>query len=150
MRISRKTDYAVRILIELARNSGKVVSARVLSDKLHVPYRFLTQVIRVLRLGGFVRSQQGFLGGYKLARPAGEISLLEVVERIHGPIELVPCLEKPPDCKLQDICGVQEVWKFLDKGIRDALGSVTLDNLTSKAAFRSFNSKRNGKESLSS
>ncbi|MCD6118312.1 Rrf2 family transcriptional regulator [bacterium] len=131
MKISRRADYAVRVLITLAKNRDKTISARELSEKLNIPYRFLEQVIRTLKQRGYVRSYRGFKGGYQLSCDPETVSLLEIVETIHGPIELVPCMEKPPKCVLMATCTAHPIWKRLDKDIRTSLGEVTLDKLTS-------------------
>lgn len=120
------------MLIALAQNGKETISARELSDKMNIPYRFLEQVIRSLRQSGFIRSFRGFKGGYQLARAASEITLLEVVEAIHGPIEITPCLEEPPDCELLTKCAAHEVWTCIDEKIKRSLGAVTLDKLKSK------------------
>jgi len=132
IKISRKTDYSVRVLIALARNGNETLSARELSETMQIPYRFLEQVIRGLRQGGFIKSYRGFKGGYQLSRTPQDISLLEIVEAVHGPIELTPCLEEPSACNLIKDCAAHEVWLQVDRNIRQSLGSVTLDKLTSK------------------
>ena len=99
---------------------------------MNIPYRFLEQVIRELREKGYVDSRRGINGGYFLAAEPSEINLLDVVESLHGPIELVPCMEHPGDCKLTAICPASDVWKKVDQGIREALGGVTLDKLKHK------------------
>lgn len=129
MRISRKTDYGVRVLIALARNGEGPISAKDLSAQMNIPYRFLEQVIRSLKQSGYIKSFRGFKGGYQLSKKASEITLLEVVESVHGPIELVPCLENPPDCKLLNTCTAHSVWSGLDSSIRKSLGAITFDKL---------------------
>ncbi len=99
---------------------------------MDIPYRFLEQVIRSLRQNGYIKSFRGYKGGYQLARAASEITLLEVVEAIHGPIELTPCMEEPSDCDLQSECAAHEVWARLDDSIKKALSSVTFDRLKSR------------------
>jgi len=102
---------------------------------MDIPYRFLEQVIRSLRQNGFIKSYRGFNGGYQLARAASDITLLEVVEAIHGPIEITPCLEEPPDCDLMSECAAHEVWARIDDSIKRALGAVTFDKLKSRDAL---------------
>ena len=101
---------------------------------MNIPYRFLEQVIRSLKQSGFIRSFRGFRGGYQLSKEARDISLLEVVEAIHGPIELVPCMESPPDCKLLESCSAHQVWQGVDNTIRKSLGSITFDKLAANGA----------------
>ena len=134
IKISRKTDYAVRVLIALARDNEDTISARELSENMDIPYRFLEQVIRSLRQYGFVKSYRGFKGGYRLARSAREIRLLEVVEKLHGPIELVPCLEEKPDCKLTDGCGAHKLWSAVDISLKKTLHGVTIDKLVANGS----------------
>ena len=120
------------MLIALAQNGGETMSARELSGRMQIPYRFLEQVIRGLRQCGFIKSFRGYKGGYQLSRPSTEITLLDIVEAVHGPIELTPCLEEPSGCSLMSECAAHDVWMRVDQDLRRSLGAFTLDKLTSK------------------
>lgn len=109
---------------------------------MNIPYRFLEQVIRSLKESGFIKSYRGFKGGYQLSKDASEISLLDVVECVHGPIELVPCLESPPDCKLLGDCSAHLVWMGVDDTIRQSLSAITFDKLAKNGSKQPQKARR--------
>jgi Rrf2 family cysteine metabolism transcriptional repressor len=85
--ITTKSPYAVRALVELARaGDAAPVPIGELARRRDIPVQFLEQLFAVLRRSGVLRSQRGVKGGYSFARPAGEITVLEVVELLDGPV----------------------------------------------------------------
>src|SRR2546421_12874774 len=100
LQISRKIDYGLRAMIHLAGlPAGKIASLQDLSVTLHLPREFLAKILKILTGKGLIRSSRGAHGGYQLARPARDISFLEVIEAGEGPGQLNGC----PDPK--DRCG---------------------------------------------
>jgi len=95
MKLSRTVSYAVRATLQLAQNesSAPVPCSRLASDG-EMPERFLLQILRVLVTHGILKSTRGVEGGYSLSRSPADISLLEVIEAIDGPLETVS--EPPP------------------------------------------------------
>lgn len=92
MQITQGTDYAFRAVLHLARSPGKIVNAQIIADKEEIPMRFLLKIMRSLISGGIVKSYRGAEGGYALAKGAEEITLLDVVEAVEGPISINRCL----------------------------------------------------------
>jgi Rrf2 family protein len=85
--ITTKSPYAVRALAELARaGDAAPVPIGELARRRDIPVQFLEQLFAVLRRAGILRSQRGVKGGYAFARPAGEVTVLEVVELLDGPV----------------------------------------------------------------
>ena len=85
--ITTKSPYAVRALVELARaGDAAPVPIGELARRRDIPVQFLEQLFAVLRRAGVLRSQRGVKGGYSFARPATEVSVLEVVELLDGPV----------------------------------------------------------------
>jgi len=84
MRISARTDYAVRVLVELAADTNRPLTCEGIASSQQIPYRFLKAVVRDLRQAGLVRSQRGCEGGYWLGRPAESISLADIVTAVDG------------------------------------------------------------------
>lgn len=125
MKMSRTLSYAVQALLELSElGDNQPVSCRQLAEMGGMPKRFLLQILRALVTKGILRSTRGVEGGYTLARPASEISLLEIVEAIDGPVSL----ELPG---LTD--GNQEVSAALggvNSAVRESLAKVRLSQLT--------------------
>lgn len=112
LQISRKIDYALRAMIHLAGlPTGKVATLQDLSLPLHMPREFLAKILKVLSAKGLVRSSRGAHGGYQLARPAREISFLEVIEAVEGPVQLNVCLDHKDRCDVSAGCTMYQVWK---------------------------------------
>jgi len=118
MIINQATDYGFRAVLFLAgQEQGKMVEAQLIAREVVIPTRFLLKIMPSLIKAGIVRSQRGTGGGYALARIPGDISLLDILEAIEGPIHLNRCLIDPvhcsreaaPDCKVhQALAEIQE------------------------------------------
>lgn len=109
MNINQATDYGFRATLYLAQKLGShLVEAQAIAADQAVPMRFLLKIMPMLIKAGIVKSQRGIGGGYALARKPEDISLLDVIEAIEGPIHLNRCLEDdgycsrqgPPECRI--------------------------------------------------
>jgi len=137
--ISMKSRYAVRALTELARREeiapGKPVRLGDIAESRDIPLQFLEQVFAALRRGGVVRSRRGAAGGYALARPAAEISVLEVVAALDGVPSPAECTQGL--CERVDGCGASSVWIEAQQAVEKVLGGTTIgDLLTREDALR--------------
>jgi Rrf2 family protein len=111
LRISRKIDYGLRAMIFLASiPDGAVVPFREIGRRMSVPEDFLAKILKLLVDRGLVRSTRGPHGGYALARPASEISFLDVIESVEGPIALNVCLDES-GCLREASCTMASVWR---------------------------------------
>ncbi len=97
MKITSETDYALRILRCLGQH-GTVVGSKMIAEQIAVPERFTLKILRKLMISGFVNSKQGPGGGYFLARENDDITVLEVVEAVDGPIIVNKCLSPDYEC----------------------------------------------------
>src|SRR5947208_8958059 len=112
LQISRKIDYALRAMIHLAGlPAGKIASLQDLSVTLHLPRGSLAKILKSLTGKGRIRSSRGAHGGYQLARPARDISFLEVIEAVEGPVQLNVCLDHKDRCDVSAGCTMYHVWK---------------------------------------
>jgi Rrf2 family protein len=127
--VSRRTDYAIRILLELARSDGAPVSVRALAESQDVPYAFARGIQRELVSARLVESRRGAQGGILLARPAEQISLLDVVEAMQGPPSCSVCTSDPGWCKRIGGCSVHGIWSEADKMVSEYLGTKSLAGL---------------------
>jgi Rrf2 family protein len=129
--ISMKSRYAVRALTELARREkakpGRPVRLGDLADSRDVPLQFLEQVFAVLRRGGVVHSRRGASGGYSLARPAAEISVLDVVAALDGVPSPAECTQGL--CEQVDTCGASSVWIEAQQALVKVLGGTSIGDL---------------------
>ncbi|MFD9004562.1 RrF2 family transcriptional regulator [Streptomyces sp. NPDC059582] len=126
MHISAKADYAMRALLELAREPARPLTCEAIASSQEIPFRFLKSVVGELRRAGLVRSQRGCEGGYWLGRPAGEITLLDVARAVDGELitlrgESLAGLDYPGPA-----AGLPGVWREVEAGAAAVLGGVTL------------------------
>jgi Rrf2 family protein len=131
LQISRKIDYGLRAMIHLAGlPAGKVASLQDLSSTLHLPREFLAKILKVLAGRGLVRSSRGAHGGYQLARPARDISFLDVIESVEGPVQLNVCLDHKERCDVSASCTMYHVWKAGQDRMLDVYRNTTLAELS--------------------
>jgi Rrf2 family protein len=131
MRLSARVDYALRAMAELASSSadGRLVTADRLAAAQQIPPKFLESILLQLRRGGVVVAQRGPEGGYRLARPAAEIALADVIRVIDGPLANVRG-QRPEDLGYHGAAAaLQDVWIALRANERLILESVTIDDV---------------------
>lgn len=134
MEISRRTDYGVRVILDLATlRDGERASTHEIADRQQIPNPFLAKIISQLSLSGLVTTYRGAGGGVRLALPPSEITLLHVIEALDGPVRLNRCLIQPSACPRNNHCPVHEVWAEAQAGIIGLLGSTTFDQLAETA-----------------
>ncbi|NLE75199.1 MAG: Rrf2 family transcriptional regulator [Chloroflexi bacterium] len=131
MPITRKTDYASRVVLELAMQpAGKWLTTRQLAERRLVPPQLIRQIVTRLAKAGLVQSRRGAVGGISLARPPREISLFDVLEAMEGPLYLNQCVADPQICPLSERCPVHNVWVEAQAMLEDRLRRATYDLLT--------------------
>lgn len=131
MKLSARSRYASRILLELARHKGaSPMSATTLSQHTGVSVQFVEQILKPLKQSGLTRSVRGAAGGHRLARPAEEITLGEVVRLMEGGILLTVCCgEKANDCPRRDGCLTRHAWLQVSSSLERELDSISLATL---------------------
>ncbi|MBI5055198.1 MAG: Rrf2 family transcriptional regulator [Nitrospirae bacterium] len=129
MHITRKADYAVRCVLFLSRHIDRVSSVDEISGEMSVPKTFLAKILQRLMKTGIVNSTRGVKGGFQLARGPEEISLLDVVEAIDGPVAMNVCAVDKKMCGFSSSCSVHPVWIELRKDIKNRLKSWTFAKL---------------------
>jgi len=139
MRLSARVDYALRAVVQLAAESGdaggpstRPVTADRLATAQGIPPKFLESILLQLRRGGIVTAQRGPEGGYRLARPAGDISLAEVIRVIDGPLANVRG-QRPEDLGYEGaVTALQDVWIALRASEREILELVTIRDVVER------------------
>lgn len=131
MKLSARSRYAARILLELARHdSGKPISAATLSQYTGVSVQFVEQILKPLKQKGLTSSVRGATGGHKLARSPEQITLGEVVRLMEGGIMLsVCCGEKANDCPRKEGCLTRIAWMQVSGKLEEELDRITLATL---------------------
>lgn len=110
MQITRQADYAVRAVMHLARNGDTRTATSSIAEEQHIPPSFLAKIISQLSIAGLLHTSRGARGGVTLAREPNEITLLEVVEAIDGPIQLNECVGNNGTCSFDEDCPLRPVW----------------------------------------
>ena len=110
MQITRQADYAVRAVLHLARNGDQRIATNMIAEEQHIPPSFLAKIVSQLSIAGLLHTSRGARGGVTLARDPKDISLLEVVEAIDGPIQLNECVGENSTCSFDDSCPLRPVW----------------------------------------
>ncbi len=132
MFLTKKSDYAVRCVLFLAGKPGRTVGASEVAAAVLAPKTFLAKVLQGLAKKGIVESVKGAAGGFRLARPASQISLLDVIEAVQGPSALNACAVDKTACSLSDGCAVHPVWVRLRRDIEKRLAGEDFARLAGK------------------
>ncbi len=130
MRVSAKSDYALRALIEMAGHAdGRAVSAEELGRRQDIPHGFLQAILADLRRSGVVMSQRGQSGGWRLGRAAADISVADVIRAVDGPLVSVYGM-RPEAVSYNDTAEVlQHVWIAARRALRDVFEQVSIQDL---------------------
>lgn len=130
MRISAKSDYAIRAMAELAAASDQgAVKAEHISLAQDIPLNFLLGILRELRNSHLVRSQRGRDGGYTLSRPAAQIALADVIRAVDGPLANVRDLSLTELSYPGAAASLRDVWMAVRGSLREVLENVTVADL---------------------
>ncbi len=130
MQITRQADYAVRAVLYLARldNTERAATSTV-AQKQRIPPSFLAKIISQLSIAGLLHTSRGARGGVTLAREPQDITLLEVIEAIDGPIELNECVGEDASCAFDGDCPLRPVWCEAQKELVARLKSTNFQQL---------------------
>ena len=111
MQITRQADYAVRAVLYLANlGTSERAATSTVAEEQRIPPSFLAKIISQLSIAGLLHTSRGARGGVTLAREPENISLLEVIEAIDGPIQLNECVAEDSQCSFDDSCPLRSVW----------------------------------------
>ena len=131
MKLSTRSRYGARILIELARRgSDAPVQVSQISREQDIPAKYLEQLVRTLKAASLISSVRGAKGGHILTKAADEITLGEVVRLFEGQYELVECISRPGKCEKADMCRVRLAWKSATEALYEKLDTITIADLT--------------------
>ncbi|HJC11894.1 MAG TPA: Rrf2 family transcriptional regulator [Candidatus Blautia merdigallinarum] len=135
MKLSTKGRYGLRALIDLALyGEEEAVSIQSISARQQISDSYLEQLVRKLKKAGLVTSVRGAQGGYRLAKPAGEISVGDVLRALEGSIEAVSCgVENNANCLGKDLCVARYVWEKVNKSIQETVDSIRISQLVEES-----------------
>jgi len=130
MQITRQTEYAIRILMELAEApEGSLVPARAIAERQGIPEGFLMKTVQLLAHAGLVITQRGMQGGIRLALPADRITIADILTIIEGPIALNVCLNPGYECSNMPVCGVRKILARAQNALVKELSQETLADI---------------------
>lgn len=141
MEISRKTDYALRMLSILVEGDDVLLSVRAAAEQVDVPYSFARSIQHGLVKAGIVESLRGVRGGMRLKADPREVTLLAVVEAVQGPIVMNECTAQDGTCSRLDECCYHPVWAGAQALLRDYLASVTLYDVVNNCQYPAVDTK---------
>ena len=128
--IRRKTDYALRCLVDMAEaGQNQIVSVHTLAQQEDIPEDLLQKIMQTLTAAGIVSSQRGRAGGFRLARLPAQISVLDVFESLQGPFAINRCFLGADRCRHQDVCWLRNKLSSLQEEMVDFFRGVTINDL---------------------
>jgi len=134
MKLSTKTRYGIRAILDLAMNAGAgPVQTKLIARRQDISAKYLEQLMALLKMTGFVRSIRGAKGGYVLAKPPDQVRLVDLFKALEGPVVTVECLEDENYCHRTADCIARQIWSQVENAVDAVLGSITLQDLMEKA-----------------
>jgi len=133
VKLSTRTRYGLRAIIELAENHGKgPLQIKTIAKQQDISAKYLEQLMAILKSAGLVRSIRGAKGGYVLAKDPNQIKLNDVFNCLEGTVTTVECVENQNYCARVADCLARQVWTQVQNAIKDVLKSITLQDLVDR------------------
>jgi Rrf2 family protein len=133
MQITRQADYALRTIIYLSRlGADEKAPTSLIAKKQQIPSSFLAKIISQLSVAGIIHTSRGAHGGVSLAKSPKEISVLEVVEAIDGPVMLNECTQNPSICVFTKDCPMHVIWCDARKELVTKLEMITFEQFSNE------------------
>lgn len=130
MKISTRTRYGTRMMLDLARHyEGGYIQLREIAENQGLSLKYLEQIIIPLRRAGFLKAARGARGGYRLAKPPGDIVIGEIVAVLEGEDALMECQADPEACSRSKTCPTRRLWKEMRDAMYGTLNAITLAGL---------------------
>ena len=137
MKLSTRTRYGIRAMLELAGKYGEgPLQIKVIANRQDISIKYLEQLMAMLRSGGFVRSIRGSKGGYILSKVPAQIKLDELFTCLEGPVVTVECIEDENFCARAADCVTRQVWAQMQAAMVKVLQSMTLQDLVNRTKER--------------
>jgi Rrf2 family protein len=138
VKISRSSEYAIRALAYIALAGDRWVLNREIAKELSLPPQFLTKILGVLAREGLLESQRGRTGGFRLARSAKKIRLLEIVDPFDRLSSKEPCVLGQSVCDSSEPCPLHDAWRTIREEFRDLFRRTTLDAIVTTSVAGTF------------
>lgn len=134
MKISTRGRYALRLMLDLAVNdTGEYITIKSIAERQEISDKYLEQIVTVLSRARFVKSTRGVQGGYKLAKPAADYTVGDILRLIEGSLAPVACMDDEPNqCPRRSKCVTIDVWKQIDDAVNNVVDNITLADLVKR------------------
>lgn len=129
LRLSKMADYGTVVMTAMIENPGRSRSAGEIAGAIHVPVPTVSKILKMLAREGLLLSSRGTKGGYLLAHPANQISLVDIIRAMDGPIGMTECSVTPGLCSQESGCAVRANWQRINHAIIGVLREITLDQM---------------------
>lgn len=132
MKLSARSRYATRILIDLAMNEKDApVRTTSIAERTGISSQFIEQILKPLKQAELVTSRRGASGGYHLNKPAADISLGEIIRVMEGPLCLTDCCDEEALCVRSGVCQTRDAWRYVSGVLANALDTIKLSDVIS-------------------
>ena len=129
LRISKLADYGTVVMVCLAKQSPVLCNARAIAVHTHLKLPTVSKILKSLLTANLLISVRGSAGGYRLQRPATEISVMDILNAVDLYRGLTECSLQPNECVLHEVCHVQDNWRVISQAINASLTRVSLEML---------------------
>ena len=130
MKISTKGRYALRVMVDLAKNdNGNYITLKDIAKRQEISNKYLEQIIAMLNKAGFLETARGNTGGYKLSKLPKEYRVGDILRATEGDLVPIYCLTNEGNCSREQICKTRSFWQGLDDAINEYVDSKTLEDL---------------------
>jgi len=132
LRLTKLTDYGILLLTHIAADEARLFASNDLSNATRIPSPTVSKVLQALLGAGLLESIRGAKGGYRLARPADQVSIREIIDCFEGNIALTECNLDDGVCDQLPFCATHNNWKRINEAVRGALDDISLRDMTAK------------------
>ncbi len=128
IKFSKKVEYALLSLSKISKMDGGLISAKELSSELKIEFEFLSKILQQLKSSGIVISKKGKGGGYELAKPLSELSLMDTINILENgqSMNIVNCLDENDNCFREKDCSMRKPFQNLQARLYDFLGNISV------------------------
>lgn len=131
LRMTKQADYAIVLLTQMANAPDRQLNASEAAEQTGLPQPIVSKILKLLARRDLLVSHRGAKGGYRLSRAADRISVAQIIEAVEGPIAITECVDDTPgECSQEPVCPVRSNWNRINNAVRQALGEITLEEMT--------------------
>ncbi len=142
LRLTKLTDYGILLMTQMAAPEHALFAATELSEATRIPAPTVSKILQTLLHEGMLESTRGAKGGYRLARPAAEINVRDIITVFEGSIALTECNLDGVLCDQSEVCSTSDNWKRINGAMLQALASISLEDMTEQDFIPVFRLQR--------